>query len=94
MKLEYVLWLVLVVVLLIGGALIGRALRPPASDLPAEASGASPIDETAFRDWFWDRRSLDLVVQVALVFAGALGVAAILPHSSEIYDPSDREASG
>lgn len=39
--------------------------------------------ETGFRDWFWQYRGLDLVVQVLLVFAGALGIAAILPMEDE-----------
>jgi hypothetical protein len=38
---------------------------------------------TGFREWFWEMRSLDLVVQVLLVFAGALGIAAILPVEDE-----------
>lgn len=39
------------------------------------------VDETDddFRTWFWEKRGLDLVVQVILVFAGALGISAILP---------------
>lgn len=35
--------------------------------------------DSGFRDWLWQYRGLDLVVQVLLVFAGALGIAAILP---------------
>lgn len=35
--------------------------------------------DDGFRAWFWEKRGLDLVVQVILVFAGALGIAAILP---------------
>jgi hypothetical protein len=38
-----------------------------------------PAGEPDFRSWFWEQRALDLVVQIALVFAGALGIAAILP---------------
>ncbi len=38
---------------------------------------------TGFRDWFWQYRSLDLIVQVLLVFAGALGISAILPMEDE-----------
>lgn len=36
-----------------------------------------------FKDWMWEYRSLDLLVQMALVFAGALGIAAILPAEDE-----------
>jgi len=39
--------------------------------------------ETGFREWFWEYRGLDLVVQVILVFAGTLGIAAILPVEEE-----------
>jgi hypothetical protein len=46
---------------------------------------APVVDETDddFRHWFWEKRGLDLVVQVILVFAGALGIAAILPVEDE-----------
>ena len=37
------------------------------------------VEEEGFRAWFWEKRGLDLVVQVVLVFAGALGITAILP---------------
>jgi hypothetical protein len=40
-----------------------------------------------FRAWFWDYKALDLIIQVTLVFAGALGISAILP-GSENDDPS------
>lgn len=39
--------------------------------------------EEGFRDWFWEHRGLDLVVQVLLVFAGALGIAAVLPMEED-----------
>lgn len=42
--------------------------------------GASvDLGDLGFRSWFWEYRALDLIVQIALVFAGALGIAAILP---------------
>lgn len=41
------------------------------------------IEEEGFRAWLWQKRGLDLVVQVVLVFAGALGIAAILPVEDE-----------
>lgn len=39
--------------------------------------------KTSFQAWFWDQRGLDLIVQVLLVFSGALGIAAILPIEDE-----------
>lgn len=44
-------------------------------------------DNDGFRTWFWQQRGLDLVVQVVLVFAGALGIAAILPIEDEDGQP-------
>ena len=37
----------------------------------------------SFQAWLWERRGLDLIVQVLLVFSGALGIAAILPIEDE-----------
>ena len=36
-----------------------------------------------FRRWFWENRSLDLLVQAGLIFGGALGIAALLPGDKE-----------
>lgn len=44
---------------------------------------ASTDAVTTFQVWFWDKRGLDLIVQVLLVFSGALGIAAILPIEDE-----------
>lgn len=41
--------------------------------------GLSGEGELGFTEWMWERRSLDLLVQMVFVFAGALGIAAILP---------------
>ena len=48
-------------------------------------NGNQPLltEENGFRAWFWEKRGLDLIVQVILVFAGALGIAAILPVEDE-----------
>ena len=42
--------------------------------------------DNGYRAWFWSHRSLDLAIQIGLVFAGALGVAAILPREREDND--------
>ena len=68
MNREYVVWAIAVVVLLLGGVLIGGQLMT----LPGET------DATAFRQRFWESRSLDLVAQVGLIFDGVLGVLALL----------------
>jgi len=41
------------------------------------------VEEEGFRAWLWQKRGLDLVVQIVLVFAGALGITAILPVEDE-----------
>lgn len=48
-------------------------------------NGAEPLinQDDGFRTWFWEKRGLDLVVQVVLVFAGALGIAALLPEEDQ-----------
>ena len=46
----------------------------------------SPLDKAGaglFRQWLWESRGLDLLVQGGLIFAGALGVAALLPRGKE-----------
>lgn len=63
-----------VLVILTAGWLLFRALNSPES--------VSTADD-GFRAWFWEKRGLDLVVQMILVFAGALGIAAILPREDE-----------
>ena len=40
-------------------------------------------EDQDFQSWFWDKRGLDLVIQTVLIFAGALGIAAILPVKEE-----------
>jgi hypothetical protein len=61
---------IFIFVLLALGLVLFRVLNP--AD-PAEAA------DDNMRVWLWENRGLDLIVQVALVFAGALGIAAILP---------------
>ena len=73
MKRERVAWIGSIAVLLIGGWLVGRQI-PPRFDYTATAS---------FRWWFWEYRALDLAVQVGLMFAGALGIAALLPSRTD-----------
>jgi hypothetical protein len=42
--------------------------------------------EESFQTWIWEKRSLDLAVQLVLIFAGTLGIAAILPMEDEDHD--------
>ena len=69
------------VVLLTIGLLIGRQFLSP-SDGARVALRDEPV-EGSFRQWFWESRSLDLLAQVGLIFAGALGIAALLPRGNE-----------
>lgn len=45
--------------------------------------GMKLVFDSDLQIWFWERRGFDLVVQVLLVFAGALGIAAILPMEED-----------
>lgn len=80
-------WIGLIVLLLAGGLLVGRQFMHPLSDRK-EAS-----DSAAFRQWLWESRSLDLAIQVGLIFVGALGIAALLPRSQFPEDPPAADKS-
>ena len=70
---EYAIWAGAAVLLLTIGLLVGsRFLTPPDN-----------ADVEPFRQWFWENRSLDLLVQVGLILTGALGIAALLPWGKE-----------
>lgn len=72
------LWFSVIASLLIVGLLIGQwFLRSPAD--AAEA----PLSEDSFRLSFWVNRRLDLLAQVGLILAGALGIAALLPRGRD-----------
>ena len=70
MKRYLLIVIVLATILLLAGMVIFRSLNSEAQ---------RPVTDGGFRTWFWEQRGLDLVVQIVLVFAGALGIAAILP---------------
>ena len=70
-------WVGVAVALTLVGLVIGR-LAMGASEGGEVAR--VPMDDGVFRRWFWESRSLDLVAQAGLIFAGALGIAALLPR--------------
>ncbi len=74
MNLEYLFWSLIVLVLLIGGLLIGQTFWQPSE---------TQTNTSSFRHQLWQDRSLDLTVQIGLIFCGALGIAALLPSPSE-----------
>jgi hypothetical protein len=55
--------------LLGAGAVVGLRAQTP----------AVPGMDSSFRVLFWERRGLDLLVQVGLMLVGALGIVALLP---------------
>ncbi|MBN2002436.1 MAG: hypothetical protein JXA21_03690 [Anaerolineae bacterium] len=65
--------LLFVALLLLVGLGIGRGLRPEV------AQPAGDAEASDFRAWFWEHQTFDLLAQICLIFAGALGVAAVLP---------------
>ena len=85
MNREHAAWIGAVVVLLTIGLLIGRqCLATPGVAHVAQRSELVLSEaEGSFRHWFWESRSLDLAAQVGLIFAGALGIAALLPRGKE-----------
>ena len=76
MSREHLLWIVIFIVILVGGLLVGQNTRRQPASTPETETGS-------FRLWFWQSRTLDLVVQVGLIFGGALGIAALLPGDRE-----------
>ncbi len=67
---EPVLWIAIVLGLLFAGMFLGQTFQGGPQDIPP----------STFRHWFWEGRSLDLIVQVGLIFVGALGISALLPR--------------
>jgi len=67
--------------LLLAGLVIGLRF----SDTSDSATTAQSLETgpESFRPWFWESRTLDLAVQVGLIFVGALGIAALLPGGKE-----------
>jgi hypothetical protein len=78
---ERITWIVVVTALLLAtGLLIGRQFLLDTGKVEADEPDRS------FREWFWESRALDLVAQAGLIFAGALGIAALLPREKEVDD--------
>ena len=77
---ERITWIIFLAAVLLTGLLIGRQFLLHTS----EAQAGEP--DRSFREWFWESRALDLVAQAGLIFAGALGIAALLPREKEKDD--------
>ena len=77
MSRERALQIGVVAALLVTGMLVGWYFSTAPEDTTSTAAS------NVFREWFWEQRSLDLMVQVTLIFVGALGVAAVLPKHEE-----------
>jgi len=45
--------------------------------------GEEQMLSNSFRTWFWEHKKVDLAIQIGLVFAGTLGIAAILPDEEK-----------
>ncbi|MBN1812653.1 MAG: hypothetical protein JXA14_12520 [Anaerolineae bacterium] len=77
---ERLTWIIFVAALLLAGLLIGHQFLLDTGETQEDKS------ERSFREWFWESRALDLIAQVGLIFAGALGIAALLPREKETDD--------
>jgi uncharacterized MnhB-related membrane protein len=74
----------------LGGAailLLGRLLWPLASADPTTAAAA----EASFGVTFWEQRGLDALVQVVLIFAGALTLLSLLGERPEQKETAVQE---
>jgi multisubunit Na+/H+ antiporter MnhB subunit len=68
------LMVVIFLIFLLSGLILFRMIN---HDIEYES------DKTTFQAWFWEKRSLDIAVQIGMVIAGALGIAAILPMEDD-----------
>jgi len=64
---DQIAWLIFCLILLAVGYLLFMLFGGKAVD----------TDAFNFRVWFWSNRTIDLFVQIELLFAGALGVSVI-----------------
>jgi hypothetical protein len=87
MSRERILQVGVIAALLITGLLIGWYFNAASRARPEDTSSAT--SSNFFREWFWEHRSLDLLVQVTLIFVGALGVAAVLPKHDEPHPTNE-----
>lgn len=74
---ETLILIVLVGLLLLGGFWIGQSVI---------SSRNAETTQNAFRQMFWQSRSLDLLIQAGLILVGALGIAALLPRDRRDID--------
>jgi hypothetical protein len=71
-KRSWVIYLALVIILISLGWFAFRWLNPTLI-----------VKEDGFQEYLWTYRSLDIITQVLLMFAGALGIAALLPNEED-----------
>jgi hypothetical protein len=71
-KRSWVIYLAFVFIIISLGWFAFRWLNP-----------ASITEADGFQNYLWTYRSLDIIIQVLLMFAGALGIAALLPNEEE-----------
>jgi len=50
---------------------------------PFDESHNESSDSISFQEYLWEKHPLDLIIQIGLLLAGALGVAALLPSPDE-----------
>lgn len=78
-----VIWILLVLTLLLLGWLI----------LPHVAPASSFVDNLPFAKAVWESRSLDVLLQVVLIFSGVLGLLGLLADGSDVNHADRRPGS-
>ena len=53
------------------------------ADTPSDHGTSQTTTEISFQEYLWEEHAIDLAIQVGLMLAGALGVAALLPAPDE-----------
>jgi len=66
-------WIIFLMLIMVAGFII----------FAIKTEGSEAVEGTDFRIWLWENRTTDLFIQVALIFAGVLGVVIILDSGKE-----------
>ena len=78
-------WIILLILLSVYmGSCVGTDHPDKPSSLEVKAG-----DATTFQEYLWQEHPVDLILQIGLLIAGALGVTALLPTPDEDQSTND-----